>query len=252
VDTALRIERERAFWDTTSAPDYYADWQEATYETWHEWPIRRAAAAYLGPLRGKKLLLCGEGEEAVYFAREGAEVWCFDISAVRIQALQDLVNRRGVADRVHLSVQPFEHLDYPDDFFDLAFGQAIVHHVDLTLGGRELNRVLKPGGRASFIEPLGTNPLLAFARARLPYRHKDRTEDEEPVDYADIRAFGASFARLTYREFKLLGMLRRRVIQNRTVCDVLDKLDTMLLTLPPLRRFCMQVWIGVEAGPHRP
>jgi hypothetical protein len=240
MDTALRIEREREFWDRTSELDYYASWNEDTYDRWRNWPIRRAATEYLGPVRGKNLLLCGEGEEAVYFAREGAEVWCFDISSVRINALQDLVDRVGVADRVRLSVQPFEQLGYPDDFFDLAFGQAIVHHVDLTLGGR-----------ASFIEPLGTNPILRVARTYLPYRFKDRTEDETPVDYADIATFGAAFAKVHRREFRLLGMLRRRIIQNNSICDALDRVDGVLLALPPLRRLCMQVWVGVEAGPQR-
>ena len=86
-----------------------------------------------------------------------------------------------------VSAQPFEALSYPDSFFDLAFGDAILHHVELDQAGAELRRVLRSGGRASFIEPLGMNPFLEFARRYLPYRDKGRTEDEIPLRYSDIR-----------------------------------------------------------------
>jgi SAM-dependent methyltransferase len=247
MNTAVRIERERQFWDTVDAGDY-SKWQESTFDRWKAWPIRQQAMKYLGPLAGKKILVCSEGEEVIYFAREGAEVWCFDLSSARIKVLQALVDRMGLSDRVHLGVMPFEKLDYPDGFFDLAFGKAIVHHADLKLAGAELRRVLRPGGRASFVEPLGTNPIIAFARQRLPYRDKERTDDETPLDYGDIKLFGAAVGKLEYREFGLLGGLRRRIISNRAICDQLDRIDGVLLpALPFLGRFCAQVWIGTEA-----
>jgi SAM-dependent methyltransferase len=189
--------------------------------------------SYLGPLAGKKMLVCSEGEEVIYFAREGAEVWCFDLSSARIKDLQTLVDRTGLSDRVHLGVMPFEQLDYPDNFFDLAFGMAIVHHADVELSGTELRRVLRPGGRASFIEPLGTNPIINFARRSLPYRDKDRTEDETPLDYGAIRRFGGAVGKVDFRDFMLLGMVRRRLISNRAFCDMLDRIDGVLLPATP-------------------
>ena len=51
---------------------------------------------------------------------------------------------------------------------DAVWGNAILHHLDLAKAGRELRRVLAPGGVAVFCEPWGGNPLLAFARRALP------------------------------------------------------------------------------------
>jgi len=50
--------------------------------------------------------------------------------------------------------------------------KVILHHLDLTVAARELRRVLRPGGVAVFCEPWGGNPLLNFARRRLPYAGK--------------------------------------------------------------------------------
>lgn len=38
--------------------------------------------------------------------------------------------------------------------------------------GVSLYRVLKTGGRAAFVEPMGMNPILNFARDHMPYRDK--------------------------------------------------------------------------------
>lgn len=148
---------------------------------------------------------------------------------------------------------PFESLEYADDYFDIAYGVAILHHIDLDKGAQELNRVLRPGGRASFVEPLGHNPVLNFARDHLPYRGKGRTEDERPLRYRDIGAFGRHFARAEYREYALFSMLRRRVITNKRVVAALERLDRSVLErVPWVRRLCSEVWVGVEATSPEP
>lgn len=72
-----------------------------------------------------------------------------------------------------------EQLNYPDGFFDIAVGFAIIHHLDLNLAIPELYRVLKPGGIAYFAEPLGGNPVINLYRKLTP---QYRTQDEEPID----------------------------------------------------------------------
>ncbi len=39
-------------------------------------------------------------------------------------------------------------------------GKQILHHLDMTQAVPEIARVLRPGGRAVFLEPLIHNPLL--------------------------------------------------------------------------------------------
>jgi SAM-dependent methyltransferase len=250
AEREARQSREKAFWDQHYHADMYAGWTEKPYEEWRQALItRRGPAAWLGPIQGKRILLCGVGPEAVVFARGGADVYGFDISTSQIQAVDKLARRVGVRDRMQLDVMPFEHLTYADHFFDLAFGIAILHHVDLEVGSRELARVLKPKGRAAFIEPLAMNPMLQFARKHLPYPGKNRTADEEPLRFRDIDVFGRAFAVAYHTEVSLLGMLRRRVVKSERVINWLDRADARLLQAAPvLGRLCSQTWIALETA----
>lgn len=242
-----RIAREKKFWNQHSSRERYANWRQKDYATWAAGQPRRGALAFLGPVLGRRILCCGVGPEAVVFAGAGAEVWGFDISEEQVGTIQALADKWGLT--VHLDVMPFEEMTYRSAMFDLAYGSAILHHVDLALGANELARVLKPSGRAAFIEPLAENPLLNYARARLPYPRKSRTEDESPMTYRDIAVFGRPFGRCEYHEISLLGMWRKIL---PSIAPALDRMDGALLALPPLRRLCAQAWIGVEAPPYSP
>ena len=243
-----RQQREREFWNKASSVQVYENWREQSYESWKSYrPLQTAALDFLGPVEGKRLLLCGIGSEAAIFARAGAQVYGFDISETTIAAVEDLAKRLDLTDSIMVSAQPFEALSYPDSFFDLAFGDAILHHVELDQAGAELRRVLRSGGRASFIEPLGMNPFLEFARRYLPYRDKGRTEDEIPLRYSDIRKLTDHFEIAMWREFSLFAMLRRRIITNRRIIGWLERLDQKVLKIAPyLRCLCAAIWIGVE------
>jgi SAM-dependent methyltransferase len=144
---------------------------------------------------------------------------------------------------------PFETLEFPDGFFDLAFGDAILHHIDLDRSGAELARVLRPGGRASFIEPLGTNPVLGFARRRLPYPGKGRTEDERPIVYHDVRVFTHNFAAFSFREFGLISMVSGRFVRSRSLKTRLSAIDDVILDRARwMRPLCQQIWVGVTTS----
>src|SRR4051794_8719055 len=102
-----------------------------------------------------------------------------------------------------------EDLPFPDASFDAVWGNAILHHLDLARAGRELARVLRPGGVAVFCEPWGGNPLLGLARRWLPYPGKDRTPDEVPLTARDLEPLRAVFPVVEWDGFQLLGMVRR-------------------------------------------
>jgi SAM-dependent methyltransferase len=242
-----RQKREKEFWDQHAAVDMHADWKEKSYESWRTIrPIRQTAMDWIGPIDGRKILMCGVGAEAAVFAQAGAYVYGFDISETQILAVEALARRLGLEDRIEVKAMPFEDLQYPDSYFDAVFGHAILHHIDLAQGAAELNRVMKPGTRATFIEPLGMNPLLQFARRHLPYRGKGRTEDEQPLTYRDIESFIKHFPESRYQEFSFLSMIRRRVTKSRMIIDFLQRRDRVLLErFPSLRRLCREVWVGV-------
>jgi ubiquinone/menaquinone biosynthesis C-methylase UbiE len=55
-------------------------------------------------------------------------------------------------------------LPLPDESVDVVFGIAILHHLDLGLSAREVNRVLKKGGIAIFQEPVRNSRLMRAFR----------------------------------------------------------------------------------------
>ncbi len=203
------------------------------HETWV-----RPALARLGDLRGKSTLDygCGHGMAAVVMARAGAAVTAFDLSPGYVTEARQRAATNGV--RVDCVVADGERLPFPDEAFDAVWGNAILHHLDLARAGRELFRVMKPGAVAVFCEPWGGNPLLAFARRRLPYPGKHRTPDEVPLTRHDIAPLRAVFPTLAMEGHQLLGMIRR-VWRNRAACRIADGIDSRLLRwLPPLRNWC--------------
>jgi SAM-dependent methyltransferase len=140
--------------------------------------------------------------------------------------------------RVECAAADGEHLPFPDSSFDAVWGNAILHHLELTRAGRELFRVMRPGAVAVFCEPWGGNPLLAFARRRLPYPGKARTPDEQPLTRRDLAPLRAVFPSVEVEGHQLFGMVRR-VWRNRRVTAACDAIDRRLLRLvPPLRNWC--------------
>jgi SAM-dependent methyltransferase len=106
---------------------------------------------FLGPVRGKRILVCEVGAEVLGFAMAGADVYGFAASDTQVQVIKDLARSLGLRDQTHLQTMALDQLAYPDDFFDLLFGKSPAEHGNLECGARELARVLKRGGRAAFI-----------------------------------------------------------------------------------------------------
>jgi SAM-dependent methyltransferase len=125
--------------------------------------------SFLGPLGGKRILICGIGVESVAFTLAGADVYGFGGSVSQVEAVKDLARGLALRDRIHLQTGTMNELAYPDRFFDLAFGKAVPENADLESGVRELGRVLKPGARAAFVlrteGPLQETVRRAFGSA---------------------------------------------------------------------------------------
>jgi len=128
-------------------------------------------AEFLGDLRDKRVIEygCGLGKLTVLLAWSGAHVSAFDLSEASVEVARRRTEMVGVEDRITFQVAAGEELPYADSAFDIAFGKAVLHHLDPVAGARELARILAPGGRAAFSEPLGTNPIVRFVRDHVPY-----------------------------------------------------------------------------------
>ncbi|HJZ91199.1 MAG TPA: class I SAM-dependent methyltransferase [Gemmataceae bacterium] len=242
--TGQRLLAERVFHDRQAArraarrPDLV--FRDATYLD-HE-PWIRPAFQRLGDVAGKAVLDCGcgHGMAAVVLARRGAAVTGIDLSVGYLEEAR----RRAIANEVDAEFiqADAESLPFASQSFDAVWGSAILHHLDLRRAGPELHRILRPGGVAVCCEPWGGNPLLEFARRRLPYAGKHRTPDERPVRMADLATLKEYFSSIDVRGYQLLGAARRLFRRESRTGGWLDRVDARLLSRwPAMESWCRYV-----------
>ncbi|MBI5631760.1 MAG: methyltransferase domain-containing protein [Elusimicrobia bacterium] len=226
----------------------------------------RWAYEKLSPVAGKSLLDlgCGAGETSVYLALQGAEVTAVDISPEMVAMAQKLAARHGV--RLKSLACVAEALPFADGSFDLVFGNGVLHHVELVPALKEIRRVLKPGGKAAFIEPLKHNPVIEIYR-RLA--SDNRTPTEFPLGFGDLERIREVFPKLHHKEFWLATLYLfvhfyvveraspskvrywKKVIEEAARYDwmfqPLRRLDEKLLRfLPFLGRYCWNTVLVAE------
>lgn len=109
----------------------------------------------------------------------------------------------GLGDSIDFRVGNCEALSLPDAAVDVVAGTGVLHHVDLDAAYPEIARILRRGGQAMFIEPLGHHPLLKLYRARTP---EQRTPDEHPLVMEDFDLARWWFERLDLQFFTLASI----------------------------------------------
>lgn len=69
---------------------------------------------------------CGEGKDAVFFARNGYDVSAFDVSDAGIEKTRNLAEKIGV----HVNVFKADILDYRlDTHYDIIFSSGVLHYI---------------------------------------------------------------------------------------------------------------------------
>jgi len=247
VKTKDRLSSESAFHDRQARQRavtfrnlrnqlHFTEEDHLDHETWI-----RPAIVQLGDLREMRVLDfgCGHGMAANIFARRGARVTGLDLSWGYLSEARQRAKANAV--EIHLVQANGERLPFADGSFDRIWGNAILHHLDLRAAGDELFRVLAPGGTAVFAEPWGENPLLNWARRRLPYPGKKRTPDEEPLRQKDVQILQAIFPKVEMRGYQLFSMVRRVLPTSRWLAT-LEAWDRELLARAPrLKQYCRYV-----------
>lgn len=183
-----RAHREQRFHDDAFSTD-------ARAETWRFYrAVEHLFAEYRrrvgeGPAGRDVLEIgCGRGGCAFDLAARGDRVVAIDVSPVALGITAAIAAQRGVV--VDTRRMDAQTLDFGDRCFDLVCGSGILHHVDLDAVASEVRRVLRPGGRAVFVEPLGHNPVINWYRHRTPQL---RSPDERPLRLADLRTLRHGF-----------------------------------------------------------
>lgn len=206
------------------------------------------AIAKLGKLTGKKILNYGCGENFTTckkIVHLGGEIIGIDISNKRVEGINKNAMREGLIDNIKAIQMNAEKMDFEDGFFDAVFGRAILHHLNLDKAGKEIARVLKPGGRAVFIEPLGMNPLINLYRQ---ITLKERTPFEHPLTFKDIEKMGRNFEKFEHKEFYLVALLSiigERILKKYNPFKIkkIQKIDEFIYKwLPFLKKYS---WVTI-------
>jgi SAM-dependent methyltransferase len=181
-----RSAREAEIWDHQALQ---RERYEAMLAHANEGPARarrdQFVAQAVADLNGKSVLEIGTQAWGGMLNKHGvrpASVICINISSTETETGRKQAELMGFP--ADFRVMDAHKLDFPDNKFDFAYGVAILHHLDLETAVQELFRVVKPGGRILFVEPLRLNPVAQLVRLLTP---KARTADERPLGPAELR-----------------------------------------------------------------
>jgi SAM-dependent methyltransferase len=205
-----RAEIERSAFEATQTPEaslVACAGQVARYLAPPETTVYPLEYAYalLGDVEGRRVLDfgCGSGENCLMLARRGAKVVGVDISESLIRVARKRLAVNGHGGAADLVVGSAHDLPIASGAVDIVLGIAVLHHLDLDASAREVHRVLKPGGRAIFKEPVRDSWLIKTLRKAIPYQAPDVSPFERPLTSAELDRFGSRFSRQRVRAFSL-------------------------------------------------
>ncbi len=193
------LERERQFHDNWAAAIDVDGIRVADYFEACTAPENRFILRQMGDIQGKRLLDlgCGAGENSVYFAKKGAHCVATDYSPGMVEVALQLADRYGV--KIEGRTANAMALEFPDNTFDLVYASNLLHHIpNPEIALKEMHRVLKPGGKACFWDPLKHNPVINVYRRMAT---EVRTEDESPLDINIVNYVKSLFSETDYDTF---------------------------------------------------
>jgi SAM-dependent methyltransferase len=193
------LERERQFHDNWAAAIDVDGIRVADYFEACTAPENRFILRQMGDIQGKRLLDlgCGAGENSVYFAKKGAHCVATDYSPGMVEVALQLADRYGV--KIEGRTANAMALEFPDNTFDLVYASNLLHHIpNPQMALKEMHRVLKPGGKACFWDPLKHNPVINVYRRMAT---EVRTEDESPLDINIVNYVKSLFSETDYDTF---------------------------------------------------
>jgi len=188
---------------------------------------------------------CGLGSYATSVALKGAKVSAIDISEYAIKEAKKRCNNENL--KIDFRIMDAENLKFKDNEFDLVYGLAILHHLNLKAVIPEIHRVLRKGGKAIFIEPMAHNPFINVFRFLTP---KLRSKDEHPLRMQDLQLLSKDFSGFEFKFYYFLSLFTvpfYKLLFFNQIKYFLGKLDEKIFAvIPSLKRFAWQVLLILE------
>lgn len=107
---------------------------------------------------------CGTGEytKQISTMLPKANFTCLDISEKSVDVAKSKCRKRN---NVKFGVGSAYNTNFKSNSFDVVCGFYILHHLDFKKALKEVNRILKPGGRIFFYEPNILNPIVYLIKS---------------------------------------------------------------------------------------
>ena len=167
-----------------------------------------------------------------------------DISDISIQKAKKTINTINA--NVDLLVDNCEKTKFNDNTFDIVYGTGILHHLNIEICLHEIHRILKPGGKFLFIEPLGTNPLINLYRKLTP---KSRSIDEHPLVGKDFDLIKNKFVNCKVKYYGFLTLIFFPTYfspKSSIVFKMLRNFDQLLFNVQFFKKLAWSVLISAE------
>ena len=171
---------------------------------------------------------CGTGYYLTSISNKIKKGVGIDISDVSIEKARRIAEESSIKN-IDFFVMDAMNTTFSDEEFDMIHGKAILHHLDLKLSLIEIKRILKKDGKAIFLEPLDTNPVIKLYRKLTP---KARTADEQPLRIKDIKIIKKIFpsTEIYYYSFlTLFSVPFRNTKLFPKILNILSFLDKIIL-----------------------
>lgn len=202
---------------------------------------RDAVESALGPLAGQHILELGAGDgfSTLRLARRGARVIALELSHGGLRTIGARAATAGFAATVAPLRADAQQLPLAGTSVDLVYGENFLMYVDPAKIGSEAARVLKPGGRAVFLEPTAHHPFIRlYRRFGSPYRGTA----PRYFTLADIIQLGAHFGTVTHHGYYLSSVLALPLAAYPLLFALafrsLNRLDRLIARyIPGLRHF---------------
>lgn len=187
-----REEREKKHFEDFASDEGYIWWGGRTPAAKLRFERRRdVIKEYLNFKNGEKILELGSGSgdftEYIFEAKENKNlsITGIELSKGQISVAQQRLN----SPNINFVVGSINEMPFTDNTFDYVMGNSVLHHLELDKALKEVNRVLKPGGKIMFFEPNLFNPLVWVLFKIPPFRKLHGASPDEMAFYKwDINA----------------------------------------------------------------
>jgi SAM-dependent methyltransferase len=276
------VAREKEFYDGVYSGGAAAQSLQATASVAPLWsqpwsPQDQLVLSRTLPLRGKRLLVLGNGMSAkeMHLLDYEPSLYIYsDLSVHAVSTMRNTYDWERAGTQSYFAAIDAQDLPFQDASLDVVYSYAMVHHLpDLPRFFGEVVRVLRPGGRAVFLDdayaPLWHYFKQTVGRPLMRYSHRSTGISPEDLRFsasggfrerelaALIRSAGAEpwFQRTAFANYlwqraaiKLLPPSAQRLMLARGFGHALNGLDRVMAMIPLARNNLIRLAWGL----HKP